>query len=40
MRSLLCLATLPIIGLAADAFAQKPDRTPVTKAMYMVTGLH
>lgn len=37
MKSLFGLAALGIIGLAFDASAQKPE---VTKAMYMVTGLH
>ena len=44
MKSLLGFATLGIIALAANGYAQepakKPDKVEITKAVYMVTGLH
>ena len=44
MKALLCFATLGIVALAANGYAQepakKPDKAEITKALYMVTGLH
>ena len=44
MRSLLCFATVAIVALAGNGYAQqaqqKPDKAESTKAMYLVTGLH
>ncbi len=44
MRSLLCFATMGIVALAATGYGQdakkKPAKAEITKAMYMVQGLH
>ena len=44
MKSLVCFATVGIVALAANGYAQEskkpPDKAEITKAMYMVTGLH
>lgn len=37
MRSIFCFAAVAIVGLAANGYAQEAK---VTKATYMVTGLH
>ena len=44
MRSLLSSAALVIVALAGNDTAQEskkqPDKAEITKATYMVTGLH
>lgn len=44
MRSLLCLATVAIVALAASAYAQDENKEPakaeLTQAVYMVGNLH
>jgi len=44
MRSLLYIATVGIVALAVNGNAQepkpKPEKEEITKATYMVTGLH
>lgn len=44
MRSLFYLAIVSVVGLAANADAQqpkaKPEKENLTKATYLVTGLH
>jgi hypothetical protein len=42
MRSLFCLATLAIAAFATDGYVQETKKTKpeITKAVYMVTGLH
>ena len=44
MRSLLSSAALVIVALAGNGYAQEskkqPDKVEITKATYMVTGLH
>jgi hypothetical protein len=44
MRSLFCFAILGVVGLFANVSAQesktKPEKVDITKATYLVTGLH
>jgi hypothetical protein len=44
MRSLLCFATVGILALAGDGYAQEgqkqPDKAESTRTLYMVQGLH